>query len=60
MSLTQFVVLLDLYDEDYVDTVDYTQQFSDFPSGLTLSQVFHDLCGSYQSVPSQLKSSLPT
>lgn len=37
MSLTQFAVLLELYTEDYVDTMEYTQLFTDFSPGLTLS-----------------------
>lgn len=37
MSLTQFAVLFDLSDEDYVDTVEYTQLFNDYPPGLTSS-----------------------
>lgn len=57
MSLTQFAVLLELYDEDYEDTMEYTQLFTDFPPGLTPSLVFHDLYGSYQYVPGQSKSS---
>lgn len=58
MSLTQFVVLLDLYDEDYVDKVEYTQLSSYYPPSLTPRQVVHDLCGGYQFVLGQLKGSL--
>lgn len=49
--------MLYLYDEDYVDTMEYTQLFNDFPPSRTLSQVFHDLFGCYQYIPGESKSS---
>lgn len=58
MSLTQFLVLLGLLDEDYVNIVEYAQLPTDYPTSVTLSQVFHDLCGGYQFVPGQSKGSL--
>lgn len=51
MRLTWFAVFLSLYDEDYVDTVEYAQRPTDYPTGNTSSQVFHDLCSGYQFVP---------
>lgn len=45
MPLTQFAVLLGLYDKDYVDIKEYAQRFTNYTPGLTPNQVFHDLCG---------------
>lgn len=43
MSLTQFALLLGLYDEDYISTVEHAQLPTDYPTGITPSQVFHNL-----------------
>lgn len=45
MSLTQFSIYLGLYDQDYTDTIDYTQLLTNYPQDLTPAQVSHDLCG---------------
>lgn len=48
MSLSQFVVMLGMYDEDYVGTEEYAQLPTNYPRSLTPSLVFRNLCGGYQ------------
>ncbi|WP_375673400.1 hypothetical protein, partial [Bartonella sp. CL25QHWL] len=45
MSLTQFAMTLGLYDQDFIDSPDYQELWTDFPPGVTPGQIYHDLCG---------------
>lgn len=45
MSVTQFSMWLNLYDEDYIDTEEYKQLSTDYPHSLTLQRAYMILCG---------------
>ena len=57
MSLTQFAMTLGLYDQDFIDSPDYQELWTDFPPDVTPGQIYHDLCGDSHYVAGQSKGS---
>lgn len=56
MTMTQFSILLGLYDKDYIHTEEYAQLPIDYPPSLTQGHAFRVMCGDRQYDPRHSKA----